>query len=73
MEESCEAMLSKVTKAMRRHGCRTEHEHFVDVYMTTPVAKTPQAHRGGIPQKVMEAIRNRLVDLLAVNVTPPLV
>ena len=63
VEESCEAMLSKVTKAMRRHGCRTEHEHFVDVYMMTPVAQTPQAHRGGIPQKVMEAIRNRLVDL----------
>ena len=71
VEESCEAMLSTVTRGMRAHGCRTGHEHYLEVYLTTPVAKTDMRRRSGIPKKVLDRMGQRLTDLESVNMCPP--
>lgn len=63
-EEMCEAMLSKVTHRLRKYGARSGHDHYWNVFMTTPVAKKPSDKAGGVPLKVRAAVRERLLALV---------
>ena len=72
-EESCEALLSKVTRGIRVKGNAYCHSQYEDVFLATGVAKTKDAHAGHVPQCVLDAVRERLDVLCDTQMVPPMV
>ena len=72
-EEGGEAMLSKVTKALRRHRTGTTHEHYADVFLSVPPAKVADRHAMPMPRKTLDIVRSRFRMLLQRRLNLPMV
>ena len=70
-EESCEALLSKVVRELKAHPHRTDHEHYADVYLATSQATTANKHSVFVQERVLQAIKDRLLYVMQNNESPP--
>jgi hypothetical protein len=64
VEESCEALLSKVTEAMRKHCGHGTHQHYSDVFNSIRPSRGVSTMRPSVSQVVIDAIRRRLLDVV---------
>ena len=72
VEESCEALLSKVVRTMRSHPGACTHQHYADLFTSLGVPKTKQEHCTTVPQHVLNRVRERLALLCTTQMVPPL-
>ena len=67
-EEGCEALLSKVTRDLRKHPTRTDHDHYFDIFILTKQAKNELLNKkGGLSDAVVQNLRGRLQAFLNSN------
>lgn len=71
-EEGCEAMLSQMTSAMRKHPTQTEHSQYTDVYLTLPTHKGKR-HDTFVSHRVLLKMEERIKGLVQGNAVPPVV
>ena len=71
-EEACEALLSKLNRAMTNRPAMYTHEQYTDVFLALPTAKNVPHHRVGVSAEVQHRFRSRLHDLINLHLNPPL-
>ena len=69
-EEPCEALLSKLNRAMSHRPGMCTHEQYTDVFLSLPVARTAEHHRVRVPTYVVDKFNSRLKDILTRRVNP---
>ena len=71
VEESCEAMLSKVARNVRAHHTASNHTQYTDLFLSIRTSKAYHDMRGGVSDRILQTMRQRIRVLLASQIVPP--
>ena len=71
-EEACEALLSKLNRAMVKRPAMYTHEQYTAVFLSLPIAKNAHRLNVSVPLDVQHNFRMRLHDLINLHLNPPL-
>ena len=71
VEESCEAMLSKVARNVRTHHTASNHTQYTDLFLSIRTSKAYHDMRGGVSDRILQTVRHRLRVLLTSQIVPP--
>ena len=70
-EESCEAMLSKVSRILSVHTTGTTHEHYSDAFQSMGAPRTAEQHGTLVSERVMTKVCERLRIAVHTQISPP--
>ena len=71
VEEACEALLSKLDRAVKRHPATVTHAQYTDVFLGLPAARNVEHCRTRVPAFVLDNFRDRIQHLLRTSFIPP--
>ena len=73
VEESCEAMLSKVVRTLSTNPNACTHERYQQIFQSLETSKTKRVLNTRVPPSVLVNVREKLEILCGTNCVPPLV
>ena len=71
VDESCEAMLSKVARNVRAHHTASTHTQYTDLFLSICTSRARHDMRGGVSERMLQTVRHRLRLLLTTQIVPP--
>ena len=73
VEESCEAMLSKMTRHVRMHRHAATHQQHEDLFLDLPTARTRARHHNKVQERVLKKVRDHMFVLIHTQCIPMMV